>query len=180
GSEPGGSLLCPPAFCGTTGPRPTYGRVSRAGAMALSWTFDKLGPIAQTAEDCRAVIGAIAGSDPDDPSTLPDPPAFGTHDGKPLQKVRAALVKPEWKGEKEVQAAFQGACDELRRMGLALEETQLPEFEAESVAWLIIASEALSSFEELFENGKVRQLRDKGAPLQREIMGRITAADLEK
>jgi aspartyl-tRNA(Asn)/glutamyl-tRNA(Gln) amidotransferase subunit A len=180
GSETWGSILCPSAFCGTTGLRPTYGRISRAGAMALSWTFDKIGPIAQNAEDCRTVIGAVAGYDPGDPSTLPDPPAFGARDGKSLQKVRAALVKPEWKGEKEVEAAFGAAVDELRRAGLSLEEARLPEFEAESVAWLIIASEALSSFEELFENGKVRQLHDKGAPLQRQILGRITAADLEK
>ena len=72
GSETWGSIQFPAAFCGVTGLRPTYGRVSRHGAMALSWTMDKLGPLGRTAEDCGLVLAAIAGPDPADPSTLPD------------------------------------------------------------------------------------------------------------
>ena len=73
GSETWGSIQFPAAFCGVTGLRPTYGRVSRHGAMALSWTMDKLGPLARTAEDCGLVLAAIAGPDPADPSALDRP-----------------------------------------------------------------------------------------------------------
>src|SRR4029077_9078245 len=66
GSETSGSILTPSAFCGVTGLRPTYGRVSRHGAMALCWTLDKLGPMARTADDCGLVLAAIAGPDPRD------------------------------------------------------------------------------------------------------------------
>ncbi|MGH8056417.1 MAG: amidase, partial [Candidatus Entotheonellia bacterium] len=85
GSETWGSILSPAANCGVTGLRPTYGRVSRYGAMALSWTLDKLGPLALSADDCGIILDAIAGPDPADPSssgrryryvphTLPRPP----------------------------------------------------------------------------------------------------------
>src|SRR5467141_569916 len=70
GSETSGSILTPAAYCGVTGLRPTYGLVSRHGAMALSWTMDKLGPMARTAHDCGLVLAAIAGRDPADPSSL--------------------------------------------------------------------------------------------------------------
>src|SRR5258708_11821404 len=66
GSETSGSILTPSAFCGITGLRPTYGLVSRHGAMALSWTMDKLGPMCHSAEDCALVLAAIAGGDTND------------------------------------------------------------------------------------------------------------------
>ena len=69
GSETSGSILTPAAFCGVTGLRPTYGLVSRHGAMALCWTLDKLGPLARSADDCGLVLSAIAGHDPRDPTT---------------------------------------------------------------------------------------------------------------
>ena len=69
GSETSGSILTPSAFCGVTGLRPTYGLVSRHGAMALSWTLDKIGPICRSAEDCGLVLEAIAGADYDDASS---------------------------------------------------------------------------------------------------------------
>src|SRR5579864_8952067 len=66
GSETSGSIITPAAFCGITGLRPTYGLVSRRGAMALSWTLDKIGALCRTAEDCALVLHAIAGSDDED------------------------------------------------------------------------------------------------------------------
>ena len=70
GSETWGSILGPANHCGVTGLRPTYGRVSRYGAMTLCWTLDKLGPIGLTADDCGLVLQGIAGPDPKDPTTL--------------------------------------------------------------------------------------------------------------
>src|SRR5271155_1982557 len=69
GSETSGSILTPSAFCGVTGLRPTYGLVSRHGAMPLSWTLDKIGPICRSAEDCGLVLEGIAGGDGDDPGS---------------------------------------------------------------------------------------------------------------
>src|SRR5207253_5597383 len=69
GSETSGSIGTPAAFCGVTGLRPTYGLVSRHGAMALSWTLDKLGPMARTADDCAVALQALAGPDRADPTT---------------------------------------------------------------------------------------------------------------
>ena len=83
GTETWGSIHCPAAFNGITGLRPTYGRVSRRGAMALSWTMDKIGPMARTADDCALVYAAIAGPDPADPTTLAqrEPPPIA---GEPI------------------------------------------------------------------------------------------------
>ena len=67
GSETSGSIVTPSAYCGVTGLRPTYGLVSRHGAMALSWTMDKIGPMCRSAEDCGLVLQAIAGADSKDP-----------------------------------------------------------------------------------------------------------------
>jgi len=69
GSETWGSILTPAAYCGVTGLRPTYGLVSRSGAMALSWTMDKIGPLCRTAEDCGLVLQIISGGDSDDPGS---------------------------------------------------------------------------------------------------------------
>src|SRR5690349_8113430 len=73
GTETWGSILCPSAFCGVTGLRPTYGRVSRAGGMVGSYTLDKIGPIARSAADCRLILQAIAGSDPRDLTSSDEP-----------------------------------------------------------------------------------------------------------
>ena len=69
GSETSGSIITPAAYCGVTGLRPTYGLVSRRGAMALSWTLDKIGPLCRTAEDCALVLHVIAGGDDEDPGS---------------------------------------------------------------------------------------------------------------
>src|SRR5207247_7003607 len=73
GTETWGSILCPSAFCGTTGLRPSYGRVSRAGAMVCAWSFDKVGPLARSAADCRIVLPATHGCGAADPSSSTQP-----------------------------------------------------------------------------------------------------------
>src|SRR5918912_3259245 len=103
GSETSGSILTPCAFCGVSGLRPTYGRVSRHGAMALSWTLDKLGPMCRTAEDCRVVLSAIAGRDPLDPTSRSSPaiPAYPPPAPAPAparrgKKPRVAVMKDSY------------------------------------------------------------------------------------
>jgi aspartyl-tRNA(Asn)/glutamyl-tRNA(Gln) amidotransferase subunit A len=182
GTETWGSILCPSAFCGLTGLRPTYGRVSRAGAMVCSWTFDKIGPLARSAADCRRVLETIAGADPADPSSSSEPV-----DLKPrrpdLARLKAALVPLDFsvKGaEPEVKAAFDAAVAQLRIAGLPLEETKLPALPASELAGIIIADEALSAFEPLYQDGRVKRLRDPCAPYYPEINAAVTGADLVK
>jgi aspartyl-tRNA(Asn)/glutamyl-tRNA(Gln) amidotransferase subunit A len=182
GTETWGSILCPSAFCGLTGLRPTYGRVSRAGVMTCSWTFDKVGPLARSAADCRHVLDAIAGVDPDDPTSSSAPV-----DLKPrrldLARLKAALVPLDFtvKGaEPEVKVAFDDAVAQLHIAGLRIEETKLPVLPASESAGIIIAVEALSAFEKLYRDGSVKQLGDPYAPYQPEINAAVTGADLVK
>src|SRR5271165_5970879 len=100
GTETWGSIVCPSAFCGVSGFRPTYGRVSRHGAMALSYSLDKIGPLARSAEDCARIFAAIAGHDPLDRSTLAmDKAAFTDSPAGDLRKrgLRVGWLTNAWK-----------------------------------------------------------------------------------
>src|SRR5262249_9008004 len=96
------SVLPPPAVSGVSGLRPTYGRVSRHGAMALSWTLDKLGPMCRTADDCGLVLAAIAGRDPLDASSVNR--QFTWPERNPPKRFRIGVVKEATTGaQKEVR-----------------------------------------------------------------------------
>jgi aspartyl-tRNA(Asn)/glutamyl-tRNA(Gln) amidotransferase subunit A len=182
GTETWGSILCPSAFCGISGLRPTYGRVSRAGAMVCSYTFDKIGPLARSAADLRLVLEAIAGPDPDDPSAVKEPVDFRAG-RRPLRELRGAIIEQDFtqKGaEPQVKTAFSVALTTLREAGLRLEVAKLPDFPVNEVAGLIISAEAVSAFEPFFRNGGVAKLRDPYARYQEEINSAITGADLVK
>ena len=183
GTETWGSILCPSEFCGVTGLRPTYGRVSRYGGMVGSWTFDKIGPLARSAADCRLILMAIAGADPDDPSSSKEPVALTRRRQSP-RGLRAALISQDFAktagAEKEVGARFAEAVATLRSLGLSLEEAKLPDLPASEVASVLITAEALSAFEPLYADGRVKQLRDPYAPWQPEINRAMTGADVMK
>ncbi len=91
GTETLGSIVSPSGQCGTAGLRPTYGRVSRYGAMALSWTMDKIGPICRGAEDCALVLHAVYGPDGRDRSVGSDP--FHWEPKKPLKSMRIGVLQ---------------------------------------------------------------------------------------
>lgn len=170
GSETWGSILCPSSFCGITGLRPTYDRVSRRGAMALSWTMDKIGPLAKTARDCATVLSALSDR----------PIAFdGAVDPRSLRVGWLDLDLGKF-GEKEVAAAFDGALAELRSAGIDVRRTKLPDLPFEDVAAVVIQAEAAAAFENLEKSGKVSELADPDAPLAFEIAKEIGAADYIK
>src|SRR5919202_3232462 len=107
GSETSGSIITPSAFCGLSGLRPTYGAVSRHGAMALSWTLDKLGPMCRSAQDAALVFAAVAGRDPLDPTShdSPAPPRF-SNDGRLLRqrgakRLRVGVLKDSYEQAQE-------------------------------------------------------------------------------
>src|SRR6267378_2122443 len=100
GTETWGSIICPSAYCGISGLRPTYGRVSRYGAMALSYSMDKIGPLARSAEDCARVFAAIAGHDFSDRSTLPIDKAAFTYSASlelAAKSPRIGILTNAWK-----------------------------------------------------------------------------------
>src|SRR5437667_4940650 len=128
GSETSGSILTPSAFSGVTGLRPTYGRVSRHGAMALCWTLDKLGPMGRTADDCALVLSAIAGRDPADQSTVDR----GFDDGEPAKiDKRPRLAIPKGVTEKvqpDVRENFNRAIDVLKPVADITTDVEWPDF----------------------------------------------------
>src|SRR5437879_4068668 len=130
GSETSGSILTPAAFCGITGLRPTYGLVSRHGAMALSWTMDKLGPMCHSAEDCGLVLEAIAGGDSNDPGSAGKSFYYAPEFARKMEEIRigyAPVDFAEW-AEPSARRAFGKAVGDIRGFGVTLWESKLPEF----------------------------------------------------
>jgi aspartyl-tRNA(Asn)/glutamyl-tRNA(Gln) amidotransferase subunit A len=181
GSDTWGSIICPSAFCGITGMRPTFGRLPRHGAMALSWTMDKLGPMARSAEDCEAILLAVAGQDPLDdwsaaePLPVPLPPAEA-------RRLRVARLRPDFSkgGEKEVEKAVDDAVAALQADGVSVTEVELPRLPFEELSAVIIKAEAASAFEEIFKDGRVRSMADPEAPISFATARAISAADYVK
>jgi aspartyl-tRNA(Asn)/glutamyl-tRNA(Gln) amidotransferase subunit A len=164
GTETWGSILCPSAFCGVSGFRPTYGRVSRYGAMALSYSMDKIGPLARSAEDCARIFAAIAGHDPLDRSTLPiDKAAFTLSPAGELKPraLRVGWLKNAWKDyDPGVAKAVDAAHKVLQAHFPSVRDAHLPEGPWEDAASIILNCEVGSSFSDLIRSGKVNQLTD--------------------
>ena len=157
GSETWGSIQFPSAFCGVSGLRPTYGRVSRHGAMALSWTMDKLGPLARTARDCGIVLAAMAGPDPEDPSSLPE--KFVTPSATASRRFRIGILKgTREKVQPEVLHNFENSLSVLREFSDLVENLELPDLPFDAAASIIIDAEGASAFEPLFQNGSITTL----------------------
>ncbi|MEY4373946.1 MAG: hypothetical protein RL760_112 [Candidatus Eisenbacteria bacterium] len=182
GTETWGSILCPSAFCGLTGIRPTYGLVSRAGGMVGAYTFDKVGPLTRSVADSRTVLAALAGPDPRDPSTARDKVKLDKGAGRAARTLRVALVPLDGVkgGEPEVRTAFDQAVRAFRDAGVTFEVASLPEVPASEVAGLLITVEALAAFEPFLDDGRVKQLHDRMAAHQRTIAEPITGADTIK
>ena len=157
GSETWGSILSPANNCGLSGLRPTYGRVSRQGAMVLSWSLDKLGPLCLTADDCGIVLEAIAGADTDDPSTTDRPYVYDIY-ASTGRRFKLAVIKDVTEGaQAEVAANFERALQALEDVA-DIEEIEFPEMPYEAVTRTILNAESASAFEEFIESGGVSGL----------------------
>ena len=162
GSETSGSILTPSAFCGVTGLRPTYGLVSRYGAMALSWTMDKLGPICRSAEDCALVLQAIAGSDANDPGSAGKSFYYTPQYARPLSELRIGFAPvdfSEW-AQPSTRPAFEKALAVFREMGVRMAPTKLPDFPYGLLTNTVITAEGSAIFEPLIASGKIDELAD--------------------
>ncbi len=161
GTETWGSIVSPSTVCGTTGLRPTYGRVSRTGAMALSWSMDKIGPICRSAEDCAIVFNAIYGPDGVD-QTLYDVP-FSYGEEIDMAKLRIGYLKNDFDSVKANQANNDSSLQALRMLGSRLIPVTLPHYPTNDLS-IILSAEAGAAFDELTRNGKddllVRQIKD--------------------
>jgi aspartyl-tRNA(Asn)/glutamyl-tRNA(Gln) amidotransferase subunit A len=163
GSETSGSIVTPASFCGVTALRPTYGLVSRHGAMALSWTLDKLGPFAHTAEDCGLILHELAGADVKDTGSSGKSFYYTPQYARPMKELRVGYAPVDFAERVDAAArpAFLAALEVLKASGLQLVETQLPEFPYGAVLSTILNGEMGSIFESLIQSGKVEQLVDK-------------------
>ncbi|MHC4298632.1 MAG: amidase family protein [Planctomycetota bacterium] len=164
GSETHGSIVSPCTVCGTTGLRPTFGRVSRHGAMALSWSMDKIGPICRTVEDCAIVLHAINGPDGKD-ATLVDVP-FNWDASLDVKGLKVGYLKStfdEKRSDEQWKANDRATLDVLRGLGLELTPIELPDYPIDTMG-LILNVEAAAAFDELTHSGRdkmlVRQIKN--------------------
>jgi Asp-tRNA(Asn)/Glu-tRNA(Gln) amidotransferase A subunit family amidase len=160
GSETRGSIMSPASRCGVTGLRPTYGRVSRYGAMALSWTMDKLGPLCRTAEDCALVLHAVNGPDGKDNHVIEAP--FDWDAGWDVRRLRVGYVKADYEGEipvdpqnaqraermKEARKAALESLEVIRSLGVKLVPIEMPKMDTAPIDF-VLTTEAAAAFDEL-------------------------------
>ncbi len=154
GSETLGSIVSPSTVCGTTGLRPTFGRVSRHGAMALSWTMDKIGPICRSAEDCAVVFSYMHGPDGKDFSAVSNVPFVYPIAFEP-QKIKVGYVKSAFDKDYPFKLQDSLALLALRQLDFELVPVELP---ALPKIDFIISVEAAAAFEELTLGNKDDQL----------------------
>lgn len=199
GSETSGSIITPAAFSGVSGFRPTYGAVSRYGAMALCWTLDKLGPMCRSAADCGIIFKAIAGQDPLDPSSRDFPTAGfpgelpgeirrrGTAIGRDVQRlfgrapsagIRIGVMKDSYeKAQPEVKENFLKSVEVLRKFGKVEMDVKLPEFPYGPAVGTIVDAEGAAAFRDLIESGGVQQLASTNGRVGGYSASLVTAVD---
>ena len=159
GTETLGSIISPSQRCGATGLRPTFGRVSRHGCMALSWSMDKIGPICRTVEDTAVVLAAIQGSDGKDGSVIDAP--FPWDARRDPRRVRLGYDAEAFAEESDDRAFDQAALETLREMGFDPVPVTLPDLPVADLLF-ILEAEAAAAFDELTRSGRddllVRQI----------------------
>jgi Asp-tRNA(Asn)/Glu-tRNA(Gln) amidotransferase A subunit family amidase len=165
GTETLGSIVSPCTRCGVTGLRPSFGRISRYGAMALSWSMDKVGPIARSAEDCAIVFNSIHGADPRDPCSVDRPFVWSARDIKTLRIGYVQQLFDEDRSKnieraeqkalvQESQEFDRRAIEVLKGLGIKLISIKLPDTYPVSALRTILNAEAGAAFDELPRTGK--------------------------
>ena len=168
GTETLGSIVSPSTRCGVTGLRPTYGRISRYGAMGLSWTMDKIGPICRSVEDTALVLNAMYGPDGHDVTTTDAP--FDWNPATPLSSLKIGYLKAEFErtggfggpapNPEQVAARkkiYDDVFDTLRKAGAKIEEVEQPQMNAQPQS-IILTAEAAAAFDDITRDGRVTQL----------------------
>ncbi|RME84519.1 MAG: amidase [Caldilineae bacterium] len=161
GTETWGSIVSPSTRCGVSGLRPTFGRVSRHGAMALSWSMDKIGPMCRTVEDCALVFAAIHGADGRDPTATTRP--FVWEPELDISTLRVGYVAADFEQEYSGRENDLRTLEVLRELGCELKPVSLPDYPIEALSFILTA-EAAAAFDELTRSNRddllVRQEKD--------------------
>jgi aspartyl-tRNA(Asn)/glutamyl-tRNA(Gln) amidotransferase subunit A len=163
GSETWGSIICPSSYCGVSGLRPTFGAISRFGAMALCWSLDKLGPLARSAEDLETIFEALTGSDSRDPSTL----HIAERIEPPLHALEIGVLPDStWDGyQPQAVTTAAAALKLLESKGHRLVPIKLPDHPFDALMLTILFSEAAAAFEPLIRSGKHLELIDPASKI---------------
>ena len=151
GTDTGGSIRIPAAFCGCVGMKQTWSRVSRYGVMPLADSLDHAGPITRSVRDAALMLQVIAGHDPNDPTSSGEPvPDFSSALGRSLKGTRAGIIKQLLEGVSgEVASCFDAALSKLRDLGVALDEVSIPSIEqAAAITTTIMFAEAAEFHED--------------------------------
>ena len=154
GSDTGGSVISPSARNGLTGMRPTFGRVSRHGAMALAWTQDTVGPMCRSAEDCAIVFNAIYGPDGKDNSVLDVP--FGWDAAADVSKLRVGYLRPE-RSDAVARQNIQESLSVIRGLGVQIVPFDLPAVSIEAIDFIRYA-ETAAAFDDITRSGRLRDV----------------------
>ncbi|MGD9890021.1 MAG: amidase [Dehalococcoidia bacterium] len=147
GSDTGGSIRGPSAFCALTGLKPTYGRASRAGVVTLAWSLDHVGPMARSALDCAHLLQSLAGYDPLDPASATAPvDDYVARIDEGVRGLRIGVPRRYFFDETtpEIEAAIEEALGVFRSLGAEVREVDIPSIEAASVGILILLVEAFA------------------------------------
>jgi aspartyl-tRNA(Asn)/glutamyl-tRNA(Gln) amidotransferase subunit A len=178
GSETSGSIITPSTFCGLSGLRPTYGAVSRHGAMALCWTLDKLGPMCRSAKDCGIVFQAISGHDPLDSTSVDVASRTSSTTTRKAKALRIAVMKDSYeKAQPEVKENFLRSLEVLRKFGTVEMDVKLPDFPYGPAVGTIVKAEGASAFRDLIESGQVQELASPTGRLGGYSASLVTAVD---
>lgn len=176
GSETWGSIVMPSACCGITGLRPTWGRVSRYGALELAWSMDKIGPMAHSAEDCGWALQAIAGEDLKDDTTLARP-LFKFSSRVRHKEFHLGVLPSNFSQKPEIKKTFLDALDALRQVGIKVTPINFPEHPYEALTSTIFGSETATAFEEFIKSKRLNQLLDPHVKNDLKHYLRITASE---
>jgi aspartyl-tRNA(Asn)/glutamyl-tRNA(Gln) amidotransferase subunit A len=179
GSDTRGSIICPTTWCGISGMRPSFGRVSRYGAMAIAWSMDKLGPMARTADDCGLILSVLAGHDPKDhdslPASLADFHYAPTAQEKPL---RIGKLTNAWgRMAPGLESAIDEALKAMEKSGWNVSDVELPDGPFEDAAELTILMEAASAFQDMVHSGSCAKLVDPLGQVNGYVSEEMSAAD---
>lgn len=182
GAETWGNIINAGAYCGIAGLRPTYGRVSRAGTISVTWTMDKIGPLARSAEDLASILAAIAGPDPLDPSTISQPfeppPPLTLSIKTPLKGVRLLYFPPGHHGVWDADMyPLQKALDVLGSLGATLTASALPDCPYVQSAEIIISTESASVFAPMLGSSDFQKIASEQQKIGLYIGAQVKATD---
>jgi Asp-tRNA(Asn)/Glu-tRNA(Gln) amidotransferase A subunit family amidase len=159
GSETLGSISSPSTRCGVTGLRPTFGRVPRSGAMALSWTMDKLGPMARSVEDCAVVFSALHG--PDDKDATVHAAPFRWDGNASVRGLRVGVLRSEFERQQVTKPFDSAALEVIGGLGVSLVDLTIPDLPYNAMR-IILTAEAGAAFDELMRSGRTAELVGQG------------------